>query len=48
MTRSDYIAVETWNTNLQKVEYHYVHKSVKNPKEYVKSLHPEQMILVTE
>lgn len=45
MMISDYITVETWNTKLQKVEYHYVHKSIKNPKQYVKSLHPEQVIL---
>ena len=45
---SDYITITTWNTKLQKVEYHYVPKSIKNPKQYVKSLHPEQVILVTE
>ena len=45
MTRSDYITVETWNTKLQKVEYHYVHKSIKNPKQYVLSLYPEERLL---
>ena len=45
---SDYITITTWNTKLQKVEYHYVPKSIKNPKQYVKSLHPEQVILVNE
>ena len=48
MTRSDYVTVETWNTKLQKVEYHYIHKSIPNPRQYVKSLHPEQVILVNE
>ena len=45
MITTDYITVETWNTKLQKVEYHYVHKSIKNPKQYVLSLHPEQILL---
>ena len=48
MITTDYITVETWNTKLQKVEYHYVHKSVDNPKQYVLNLHPEQVILVSE
>ena len=48
MITTDYITVETWNTILQKVEYHYVHKSIPNPRQYVKSLHPEQILLVVE
>nr|BAR35656.1 hypothetical protein [uncultured Mediterranean phage uvMED] len=42
MMISDYITITTWDEKYQCIRYHYVHKSIKNPKQYVLNLHPNE------
>ena len=41
----DYICIITWDPILEITRYHYVHKSVKNPTDYIKHLYPEELEL---
>jgi hypothetical protein len=43
--KSDYICVQTWNPQFQRICYHWVHKSEKDPVQFVKNLNPEQVVL---
>ncbi|WDS61241.1 hypothetical protein SBM3_00162 [Synechococcus phage S-BM3] len=40
---NDFICVTTWDPRLQKSCYHYVHKSIKDPVQYVKNLNPNEI-----
>ena len=42
---TDYVCVATWDPIFEMMRYHWVHKSEKNPVQFVKSLNPEQQIL---
>jgi len=41
----DYICIETWDSEFECVRYHWVHKSEKDPEQFVKNLNPEQEVL---
>ena len=41
----DYVCVQTWNPVFQRMQYHWVHKSEKDPVQFVKNLNPEQEML---
>jgi hypothetical protein len=42
---TDYVCVETWNPIYERIQYHWVHKSEKDPVQFVKNLNPEQEVL---
>ena len=48
MNSTEYITVTTWDEECQCMRYHYVHESVDDPKQYVLSLYPQEVIMVRE
>jgi len=42
---TDYICVQTWDPEFECIRYHWVHKSEKDPVQFVKNLNPEQKML---
>lgn len=42
---TDYVCVQTWDPVFQCMRYHWVHKSEKDPVQFVKNLNPEQKVL---
>jgi hypothetical protein len=43
--QKDYVVITTWDPEFQCIRYHYVHKSEKDPIQFVKNLNPEQEVL---
>jgi hypothetical protein len=41
----DYITITAWDKQFECIRYHWVHKSEKDPVQFVKNLNPEQKIL---
>ena len=42
---TDYICIATWDPIFEMMRYHWVHKSEKDPVQFVKNLNPEQEVL---
>mgnify|MGYP003628015541 FL=1 len=42
---TDYVCVATWDPIFEMMRYHWVHKSEKDPEQFVKNLNPEQEVL---
>ena len=42
---TDYVCIATWDPIFDMMRYHWVHKSEKDPVQFVKSLNPEQEVL---
>ena len=42
---TDYVCIAMWDPIFEMMRYHWVHKSEKNPVQFVKSLNPEQEVL---
>ena len=42
---TDYVCVATWDPIFEMMRYHWVHKSEKDPVQFVKNLNPEQEVL---
>ena len=42
---TDYVCVQTWNPIFERMQYHWVHKSEKDPVQFVKNLNPEEVHL---
>ncbi len=42
---TDYVCVCTWDPIFEMMRYHWVHKSEKDPVQFVKNLNPEQEVL---
>ena len=42
---TDYVCVPTWDPIFECMRYHWVHKSEKDPVQFVKNLNPEQEVL---
>ena len=43
--KSDYVCVQMWDPVKEILRRHWVHKSQKDPVEFVKNLNPEQKLL---
>jgi hypothetical protein len=41
----DYVCIMTWNFMLECIRYHWIHKSEKNPVQFVKNLNPDEVVL---
>jgi len=41
----DYVCIPMWDPIFEMMRYHWVHKSQKNPVQFVKNLNPEQKVL---
>ena len=41
----DYVCVPTWDHIFEIMRYHWVHKSEKDPIQFVENLNPEQEVL---
>ena len=39
---NDYVCIAMWDTIFKCMRYHWVHKSEKDPEQFVKNLNPEQ------
>ena len=42
---TDYVCVATWDPIFEMMRYHWVHKSEKNPVQFVKNLNPGEVVL---
>ena len=42
---TDYICVTTWDPEFECIRHHWVHKSEPNPNNFVKNLHPFEVVL---
>ena len=42
---TDYVCVQTWDPVFEMMRYNWVHKSEKDPVQFVKNLNPEQEVL---
>ena len=42
---TDYVCVQTWDPVFEMMRYNWVHKSEKDPVQFVKNLNPEQKVL---
>ncbi len=43
--KSDYICVTTWDPILECIKYHWVHRTEKDPVQFVKNLNPDHEVL---
>ena len=41
----DYVCIETWDSKLECIRYHWVHTSEKNAVQFVKNLNPDEVVL---
>ena len=41
----DYVCIQTWDPIFECMRYHWVHKSEKNPVQFVKNLNPYEVVL---
>ena len=41
----DYVCVATWDPIFEMMRYRWVHKSEKDPVQFVKNLNPEEVVL---
>ena len=42
---TDYVCIPMWDPIFEMMRYHWVHKSEKDPVQFVKNLNPEQKVL---
>ena len=42
---TDYFCIPTWDPIFEMMRYHWVHKSEKDPEQFVQNLNPEQKVL---
>ena len=42
---TDYVCVPTWDPIFECMRYHWVHKSEKDPVQFVKNLNPNEVLL---
>jgi hypothetical protein len=41
----DYTCIVTWDSIFNRIRYHWIHKSERDPEQFVKNLNPEQEVL---
>ena len=41
----DYVCIQTWDYKLECIRYHWVHKSEKNPVQFIKNINPGEVVL---
>jgi len=42
---TDYVVIQTWDPIFKMMRYHWVHKSEKDPVQFIENLNPEQQVL---
>jgi hypothetical protein len=42
---TDYVCIPMWDPIYEMMRYHWVHKSERDPEQFVKNLNPEQEVL---